>query len=450
MKKKFLFFVLLSAMLPAYTFAQSRPNILVIVPDDVGWSDVGYNGSSIKTPNLDQLALSGIKLDYQYVAPTCTPTRVGLFTGRYPSRFGVTSPDYGELMPIGTPTLASLLGNKGYFTAIDGKWHMGSPPYTPLKYGFRSSYGYYDGQIDPYTHTYKTENKKGNIMTSKSWNRNDEYIEEEGHVTDLITNEAIRIIKEKREHPFYLYVAYSVPHYPLDEPHEWTSIYENIFAYSSRRNFAASMTHMDAGIGQIIDALNETGQRDNTLILFMSDNGGQDSWPIKERKTQYEGRYENIPHDVLGNNFPFQGWKGSVYEGAVRVPAFVNWPGHLIPGTLDVPVNFTDWLPTFLALTGNDQESLQRLNLDGENIWPLLKREKKESDFKNRAMYWKTPGVYAVSKGSWKLLVNQKTGNVELYDLQSDFREQHNVSRENDQKVQQLKQVLENFKNGDK
>lgn len=448
--KKFVFLVLLLAMLSGHTFAQSRPNIVVIVPDDVGWSDVGYNGSSIKTPNLDQLVQSSVRLDYQYVAPTCTPTRVGLFTGRYPSRFGVTSPDYGGLIPIGTPTIASLLSKKGYFTAIDGKWHMGSPPYTPLKYGFQSSYGYYDGQIDPYTHTYKTENKKGNLMTSKSWNRNDNYIEEVGHVTDLITNEAVRIINEKRENPFYLYVAYSVPHYPLDEPHKWTSIYENTFMYSSRRLFAASMTHMDAGIGQIIDALNETGQRSNTLILFISDNGGQDSWSKKERETQYEGRYASTPHDVLGNNFPLQGYKGSLYEGAIRTPAFVNWPGHLAPGTLDVPISFTDWLPTFLGLTGDDQESVQKLNLDGENIWPLLREENKESDSNIRTMYWKTPDGYAVCKGGWKLLVNQKTGNVELYDLKTDFREQHDVSREKPHDVEQLKELLENFKKGDK
>ena len=212
--------------------SSEKPNIVFILPDDLGWSDVGYQGSEIKTPNIDELAETGLRMDQHYVMPTCTPTRVGLITGKYPSRYGVTGPDYGEVIDKGDPTLASLLSENGYFTAISGKWHMGSPPYTPLEYGFESSYGYFDGQIDPYTHNYKT---KTNLTDRKSWHRNDEYLEEEGHATDLITDEAIRIIEEKRDQPFFLYVAYSVPHFPLDEPEEWTSRYDGIhFTHPSR------------------------------------------------------------------------------------------------------------------------------------------------------------------------------------------------------------------------
>jgi arylsulfatase A-like enzyme len=286
------------------TYSPDKPNIIIILPDDLGWSDVGYHGSDVRTPNIDKLAKAGVRLNQHYVMPTCTPSRVSLMTGLYPSRYGVLGPAYGEVIDLGDPTLASLLGDNGYFTAINGKWHMGSPPYTPLKYGFHSSYGYFDGQIDPYTHEYKMETE---LTERRSWHRNDEYLDESGtHVTDLITAEAVRIIEEDREEPFFLYVAHHVPHFPLDEPTEWMSVYDDVFQHPSRKLFAASVTHMDDGIGKIIDALERTGKRENTLIIFISDNGGQRSW---QSDTEYEGRYADKPHTVLGNNFPLRGWK---------------------------------------------------------------------------------------------------------------------------------------------
>ncbi|MEX0882942.1 MAG: sulfatase-like hydrolase/transferase, partial [Cyclobacteriaceae bacterium] len=246
-----------------------KPNIILILPDDLGWTDVGYHGSDIQTPNIDKLAREGKIMEQYYVMPTCTPTRVSLMTGKYPSRYGVLAPAYGEVIDLGAPTIASLLSENGYFTAIAGKWHMGSPPYTPLKYGFQSSYGYFDGQIDPYTHEYKTETE---LTERRSWHRNDEYLDEDGkHVTDLITAEAIRIIEEKRENPFFLYVAHHVPHYPLSEPEKYLSIYDDqTMMHPSRKLYAASVSHMDEGIGKIIDALERTGQRENTLIIFVS------------------------------------------------------------------------------------------------------------------------------------------------------------------------------------
>jgi arylsulfatase A-like enzyme len=190
-----------------------RPNIVFIIADDMGWADVGYHGSEIETPNIDRLAKEGVRFMQHYVMATCTPTRVGLMTGRYPSRFGVTSPAYGKIFDDDTVTLALALRNSGYTTSITGKWHMGSPPEcTPRKYGFDWSYGYFHGQIDPYTHYYKTG--------VRSWHRNDQYIDEDGHATDLITDEAVRIIESDHAGPFFLYVAYSVPHFPLDEPDE--------------------------------------------------------------------------------------------------------------------------------------------------------------------------------------------------------------------------------------
>ncbi|MFH5885432.1 sulfatase-like hydrolase/transferase [Halalkalibaculum sp. DA3122] len=414
-----------------------KPNILVIMPDDLGWHDVGYQGSSIKTPNIDKLAQSGLILDQHYVMPTCTPTRVSLLTGRYASRYGVTGPDYGEVIDRGDPTLASLLSRSGYFTAIAGKWHLGSPPHTPLKYGLDSSYGYFDGQIDPYTHNYKMKTK---LTSRKSWHRNDEYLDEEGHATDLITDEAIRIIEKDREQPFFLFVAYSVPHFPLDEPEKWTSNYEDVQMSPSRKWFAASVTHMDDGIGQIMEALERTGQRKNTLILFASDNGGQHSW---HSDTEYRGRYADKPHRVLGNNFPLRGWKGDLYEGGIRVPAVVNWPRVFEPGVVEVPLHIADWLPTFLALADGSEHVTNRA-LDGKNIWPALTGE--AEGYSDRTLYWKTGGEYAVRQGDWKLIVQRNDQAKELYNLADDFRETTDLSDEEPEKVNQMLNLLGTLK----
>ncbi|MGF1585584.1 MAG: arylsulfatase [Bacteroidales bacterium] len=419
-----------------------KPNILIILPDDLGWADVGYHGSDVRTPNIDKLAKTGIMMSQHYVMPTCTPSRVSLMTGLYASRYGVLGPAYGEVIDLGDPTLPSILSEHGYFTAIDGKWHMGSPPYTPLKYGFKSSYGYFDGQIDPYTHEYKTETE---LTDRRSWHRDDQYLDESGtHVTDLITAEAIRIIEEDREEPFFLYVAHHVPHFPLDEPDEWMSVYDDVpLMHSSRRLFAASVTHMDDAIGKIIDALERTGKRENTIIIFISDNGGQFSW---HSETEYHGDYADKPHSVLGNNYPLRGWKGQLYEGGIRVPALINWPGQLEPGIFEFPVHVSDWLPTICALAGIKQNL--RPDLDGQNIWPMLTGE--QSATGNRTLYWKTNQTYAVRAGNWKMLVNRNNDNVELFDLENDFRENQNLRDANPQKVEELMEILEEFKKGDR
>lgn len=420
------------------TGSGKHPNIVVIIADDLGWSDVGYNGSFIKTPNIDKLAATGVILNQHYVMPTCTPTRVSLLTGRYASRYGVTAPDYGEVIDEGDPTVASALADNGYFTAIAGKWHLGSTPYTPLKYGFQSSYGYFAGQIDPYTHEYKTENEQA---SRQSWHRNDKFIREEGHATDLITNEALRIIGLKHEKPYFLYIAYSVPHYPLDEPEQWTALYDNYHLFPSRKMFAASVAHMDDGIGKIIKALEQTGQRKNTLVLFISDNGGQDSW---QSDTEYRGKYAGKPHNVLGNNYPLRGWKGDLYEGGIRVPALINWPGHLDPGLTEFPVHVSDWLPTLCNLAGcrTDFE-----HIDGVDIWERLAGKKQPED--QRTMYWKTRQASAVRDGNWKLLAH-RNNSVELFDLSTDFRETNDVSEANPAVVERMMKLLEEFRKGDR
>jgi arylsulfatase A-like enzyme len=418
-----------------------KPNIVMIIADDLGWSDVGYHGSVVKTPNMDKLAETGIRLEQHYVMPTCTPTRVSLMTGKYPSRYGITGPDYGEVIDMGDTTLASVLKENGYYTAIAGKWHLGSPPYTPLKYGFMSSYGYFDGQIDPYTHEYKTETE---WTSRKSWHRNDEYLEEEGHVTDLLTDEAVRIIEQERVEPFFLYVAHHVPHFPLDEPDEWVSLYDGLAMHPSRKLFAASVSHMDEGIGKITEALERSGKRENTLVLVFSDNGGQHSW---HSDTEYRGKYADQPHSVLGNNYPLRGWKGDLYEGGIRVPAIANWPGKLKPGAAVFPIHISDWLPTLCHVIGIGNY-IEDLQLDGKNIWPFLTRNQKMVE--DRSIYWKTDQAYAVREGQWKLLIHRNSGHSELYNLEHDFRETKDISASHPERVEQLKTLLNEFRKEDR
>jgi arylsulfatase A-like enzyme len=410
------------------TAATGRPNIVFILADDLGWADVGYHGSEIQTPNLDRLAREGVRFNRHYVMATCTPTRVGLMTGRYPSRYGVTAPAYGKIFDDDTITLAEALRRGGYTTSISGKWHMGSPPdWTPRKYGFDSSYGYFHGQVDPYVHDYKTG--------VRTWHRNDQYVDEKGHATDLITTEAVRVIESKHDRPFFLYVAFSVPHHPLNEPPEWVSRYEGRIQEPSRRWYAASVTHMDDGIGRIVAALDRQGLRRNTLIMFSSDNGGQKDWVSK---TEYRGRYADKPHTVLGNNLPLHGWKGELYEGGIRVPALANWPGVLAPGQRDLPIHIVDWMPTLCALTGCSPE--RDLAWDGSNLWPAIRGDVVAAE--PRSLYWKTPNAAAVRRGDWKLIVGKGGRGGQLYDVASDPYETRDLARQRPERVSELQALL--------
>ena len=416
--------------------SEKRPNIVYIIADDMGWADVGYHGSEIKTPHIDGLAKNGVTFDQHYAMPTCTPSRVALMTGHFPSRYGVLAPAYGRVFDTDTVTLAAALGAAGYDTSISGKWHMGSPPDSlPRKCGFKTSYGYFDGQIDPYTHLYKNGRR--------CWHRNDELLDEEGHATDLITDEAVRVIETKHNTPFFLYVAYSAPHYPLNEPEKWTSMYNGIIKEGSRRWFAASVTHMDAGIGRILNALERTDQRENTLVIFVSDNGGEEE---EIQDEEYFGQYADKLHTVLGNNLPLRGWKFDVYEGGIRVPALANWPGVLKPGKVTAPVHLVDWMPTFCELVGHTPA--RDLRWDGLNIWPLITGAVTKPEA--RSLYWKTREAYAVRMGDWKLLVNQDGKETQLFDLATDPYETRNLAGEQSGQVAELKKLLKRYQSGDR
>ncbi|MDP6119076.1 MAG: sulfatase-like hydrolase/transferase [Planctomycetota bacterium] len=408
-----LFFALSSGLVDAEQ-AHPRPNILVIISDDQGWADVGYHGSEILTPNIDRLAKEGLVLDQHYVTPMCSSTRACLLSGRYSTRFGLDGATNSQVFPFGTITLASALKGLGYDTGITGKWHLGSMPQAgPFKFGFNRSYGSFAGGVDQYTHLYK----KGKF--SNTWHRNDQYVEEEGHATDLIAREAIRWIEAKGEAPFYIQVAFTAVHVPIQEPKEWVKPYAGKIENESRRRYAACATHMDDAIGQMLSALKRTGQWENTMVLFTSDNGGSGGW----RPTgKYPGKYEASP--VLGNNLPLRGRKGSVYEGGIRVPACISWPGVLKPGKVTEPIHIVDWMPTLLSLLSYKVE--EDLGWDGMNVWPLLTG--KQAELEDREFYFKRGSSTALRYGDWKLV--QSGRRQELFNLANDPNEKSNVAPE--------------------
>jgi len=395
------------------------PNILVLVADDMGWADVGYHGSEIQTPNIDGLAKSGIKLERHYVTPMCSSTRACLLSGRYSTRFGLDGATNAQVYPFGMVTLASALQSVGYETYITGKWHLGSKAESgPLQFGFSESHGALAGGVDQYSHLYK------NGEYQKTWHRNDQPLEEEGHATDLFAQQAVNWIESsaKTDAPFYLQVAFTAVHVPLQEPDEYIAPYKDSIENESRRRFAACSTHMDSAIGKILDSLDQTGQKENTLVIFTSDNGGSGPW---KPRGLYPGTYDACP--VLGNNLPLKGRKGTVYEGGIRVPAVVNWPKHLEPGELQQAIHIADWMPTLLDLTGYETE--EDLKFDGKNIWPLLTGSDSQPAW--RTMYFKRGKSSALTYGPWKLVEHsgKQEPTRELYDLINDPNEKVDVSK---------------------
>ncbi|MBI1918220.1 MAG: sulfatase-like hydrolase/transferase [Planctomycetes bacterium] len=409
---------------------KARPNILVLIADDLGWHDVGYHGSEIRTPHLDKLARAGARLERHYVYPTCSPTRAGLLTGRNPSRFGIDGPIADrsrDSLPTDIPTLARILKGRRYVTALCGKWHLGlRPEVGPRRFGFEQTYGYLHGQIDQYTHRYKNGDR--------TWHRNDAFVDEKGHATDLIADESIRFLTAKRNEPFFLWVAFSVPHHPLQEEDRWLAPYRETIKAPSRRLYAASVSHMDAAVGRIVAALEKSGHLQDTLIVFTSDNGGQRDYRSEK---EYGGKHG--PYPTLGDNRPLRGWKGEPYEGGIRVPAFVSWRGRLQPRVLHETVSYLDWFPTLARLAGVTTEPGWKL--EGRDLGPLLAG--KQADLPASPLYWNLGRVRAILDGDWKLIVRQRDPvPLELYNLGNDPAEKKNLAEASPERVKKLRSIL--------
>ncbi len=435
--KHFFAFTSILSLFTVWTTAgaeSSKPNIVYILVDDMGYADAGFNGSKeFHTPNMDALAMQGAVLEALYVQPSCSPTRAALLTGRYPTHTGVFSifgPKHRAGLPLAERTLADALREAGYTTAICGKWHLGDfdPAYTPTKRGFDHQYGLWGGSFSYLTHV-----KMGEL----DWHRNDQLLKEEGYSTHLLAKEAGQVIDaQPAGKPLFLYLPFNAVHSPYQVPDSYRQPYASL--PKRRQTMAALVSSVDEAIGKVVAALEKKGILDNTLILFSSDNGG-------------------VAAGTYTDNTPLRAGKGTIYEGGVRVCAFATWPGKIPAGVrIKEPLHGVDWFPTLVKLAGGSLE--QKLPLDGKDIWPVLTQGAK-SPHDALLLAGPSPDVRAVRMGDWKLLVNPSekdaeessketvTGveKVELYNLADDISEKHNLAATHPDKVKELRARLDGF-----
>ena len=407
--------------------ADAKPNILFIVADDLGWKDVGFHGSDIKTPTLDKLAAGGTKLEQFYALPMCTPTRAALMTGRYPFRYGLQTGVIPTGQTYGLPTdewlLPQALKEAGYKTALVGKWHLGhgDKKLWPRQRGFDHQYGPLIGEIDYFTHE-----ASGTV----DWYRNNELVKEEGYSTTLLGAEAVKLIREHNSAtPLYLYLAFNAAHTPYQATPEYLHQYQHI-ADPSRRAYAGSITAMDNQIGRVLDALAKKNMLDNTLIVFMSDNGGT-------RNALFSGAIADVSKlKIPCDNGPYREGKGMLYEGGTRVVAFAHWPGHIKPGgTVEGMIHAVDWYPTLVGLAGGNTAKAKPL--DGMDVWSTITGDKPSP--RTEIVYNLEPFRAAVRQGDWKLVWRVTLpSSAELYNIPQDPSEKHNLAAQHPDKVAAL------------
>ncbi len=410
---------------------EPRPNILLIFTDDQGYHDVSYYGTKdIRTPNIDKITASGMRFDYFYTnSPVCAPTRASLMSGRYPDYVGVPglirqNPEnnWGYLDPK-TILLPKVLKNAGYRTAHIGKWNLGlEHPNLPNDHGFDLFHGWLEDMMDDYwTH----RRFDGNYMRL-----NEKTIDPEGHATDLFTQWSVDYVKEqsKNKDPFFLYLAYNAPHFPVQPPEKWLQKVKQREPGidETRAKLVAFIEHMDDGIGQVVKALKESGQYENTLIVFTSDNGG------------------HLPS--MANNGPTRDGKQSMYEGGLRVPTSIAWPGKIKSATASDQINLTmDLYPTLLQAAGVKIDH----TIEGRSFLNTLLGQKPEHE--NRSLYFTRregglryggQAYYALRLGDWKLLQNNPHHAMELYNLKKDPLEENNVIAQEPDMYEELNKLL--------
>lgn len=440
------FFVLLALMTGGFKNAcgqqAQRPNIIIILADDLGWGDVGFHGSEIKTPHLDQLAKEGVILNRYYTAPVCSPTRAGLLTGRYPNRFGLRQTVVPPWSSFGVDTteeyIPQMLKEAGYANrAVIGKWHLGHAyrKYLPLQRGFTHFYGHYNGAINYFTHE-----REGEL----DWHNDEQTSYDKGYSTDLISDEAVRCIKKYSAEgpPFFIYVAYNAPHGPLQAKKEDLLLYgydENKPSFGKAggneeggegaegrgntrwQTYAAMVTCMDRGIGRILQTLKEMNIDENTLVLFHSDNGAAPG----------EG----------GSSGELRGMKFQEWDGGVRAPAVIKWPKGFQGGrTVEQAMGYIDVAPTLREITG--VKTVPAKPYDGISMLAVLKNGKKEID---RNFYL---GYGSIVYNRWKL-VKANSGNNKmehkedvLFNIVKDPFEKNDVKAQHPDIYRQLDQLV--------
>ncbi|MBE0540272.1 MAG: sulfatase-like hydrolase/transferase [Verrucomicrobia bacterium] len=408
-----------------------KPNLLVIVADDLGYADVGFNGgTTVSTPNLDRLAATGVRLTDFRAAPMCSPTRAGLLTGRWPLRFGimraVVPPWSRHGLPPEENTLPELLAPAGYEQrGIVGKWHLGHArrEFLPLNHGFTRFYGHYNGAIDYFTHEREGE---------RDWHHDDRAVREEGYATDLLGAEAVRFVREAPAgKPWFLYLPFNAPHSPFQAKPEDLQKYAHL-KQPNRRAYAAMVDCLDQAIGRVLAAVESRADATNTLVLFFSDNGG-------------------IPR-VGSSNHPWRGAKLTVYEGGTRVCAAIRWlAGGLSGGKRFAGrIGYIDVLPTLLAAAGVKPPG----NLDGINFLPALRGESQLPKRPWFSYIHQSEDAHAsVHEGRWKLVAHgdffaeqpATAPALELYDLEADPGEQTDVAAKHPDVVARLHVELREF-----
>jgi len=431
------------ATLPMAGWAQEKPNIVFILTDDLGWKDLAcYGNPHIETPVLDSLARSGVLFTQAYAAcPVCSPTRASIMTGKYPARLHLTNflvgnrtdpespvlppPDWKTGLDAREVTLAELLKDKGYTTGMVGKWHLGSPDsLAPWSQGFDYARMIGKNGLDYYNYSIFFDSYQ------KEWTDDGTH-----YLTDQLTEYGIEFIEQNRNKPFFLYLAYSAPHVFIVPRGDKLRKY--FFKYGKSEEkfnpyYAAMVESIDDGVGEIMKTLQREGLAKNTIVVFTSDNGGLGLDELGP-----------VPTSML----PLRKWKGHIYEGGIRIPAIVSWPGRIEPGKVsDSYFTTADWLPTFSEIAG-----ITTLpdNLDGISILPLLKDPEINRNT-DRPLFWHYPHFSnqlgrpagAVRLGDYKLVELYETGTLELYNLREDIGEARDLSETMKEKTSEMYRLL--------
>jgi arylsulfatase A-like enzyme len=386
-----------------------KPNFILILADDMGWVDLGADGSRIETSNLDKMAREGMKFTHFYAqAALCSPTRAALLSGRYQHTVGVPelcNPDIRSRLPklhldLDAIVIPEALKPQGYQSMLAGKWHLGyEPEYWPRQHGFDKFWG-------------------SLIGTPNYWNPlatydNETPIKVDGYYTDKITENAIEFIRDNKNNPFFLFLSYNAPHYPLEAPEELIRKYEEVFDYDKFAIYAAMVESMDTGIGEVFEALRELSLDDNTFVFFTADNG-----PSAEAR---DGKGYGLKGSKISAG-PLREHKFSTHEGGIRVPAIAWWPGQIPAGSITGAVASTmDIYPTYMDILKADPGT----ELHGISILQTLQGKRQKI---RRALHWEDAVMWAVQEGKWKLVGRFWEPQPALYDLSRDIGEQHDLS----------------------
>ena len=416
--------------------ATEKPNILFIVADDMGYGDCGVQGcKDVPTPSIDAIANGGVRFTNGYVSGSvCSPSRAALMTGRYQQRDGVMDwvrHGASHALNPDVPTVADYLKHAGYHTMLVGKWHLGEPDEChPLNRGFDEFYGFLGGG-----RTYWINGSEQNVNPYAQIVRQREPIDETEYTTFAFGREAVSFIERRKgqDKPFFLYLAFNAVHKPMEAPQDYIDRFSAI-QDGKRRTYAGMLTAMDEMIGKVLAALRDTGAEQNTLICFISDNGG----PITH----------NAPN--ASTNTPLRGGKGETWEGGIRVPFLMKWPGHIKPGSVDDTIVIQmDFVATALALVGKKPDP--RWPIDGVDLMPHLTDNVPLPD---RMLYWYCPTnapQWAIRDGKWKLTYaiaprGKLAPTIGLYDLSQDIHEDHDLSASDPARVARMRAAWEKWR----